>query len=63
MVGDQNRVGRDMIAIVEIVAGRLMRYALTREGHRLVTLLVGKIEGLPSGATGCHLEEGEIHLV
>ena len=31
MVGDHDRVGRDMIVVVEIIGGRLMREAFTRE--------------------------------
>ena len=32
LVGDDNRVGGDMIVVVEIIIGRLMREALTRQG-------------------------------
>ena len=56
MVGDHSRVGRDMIAVVEIIACRLMRDALTRQGCQFVTTNVWKKQG-PSGPTGSHLEE------
>ena len=32
LVGDDNRVSGDMIVVVEIIIGRLMREALTRQG-------------------------------
>ena len=38
MVGDHNRVSGDMIVVVEIIAGRLMRGALTRQAYQLVTI-------------------------
>ena len=56
LVSDYNRVGGDMIVIVEIIVGRLMREALTRQGCQLVTMMLETNKGLPSGVTGCHLE-------
>ena len=55
LVGDHNRVGGDMIVVVEIIAGQLMREALTRKGCQLVTMLETN-KGLPSGDVGCQLE-------
>jgi hypothetical protein len=51
-----------MIVIVEIIAGRLMRDALTRQGCQFVTIMLGKNKDLPSGPTGSHLEEAETRL-
>ena len=59
LVGDQKRVGRDMIVVIEIIAGRLMRHALTRQGcQRQIVTVLETNKGLPSGATGCQLEVG-----
>ena len=42
LVGDYNRVGGDIIVVVEIIIGRLMRNALTRQGCQLDTTNVRK---------------------
>ena len=55
LVGDHDRVGRDMIVVVEIVAGRLMREALPRQTCQFVIVLETN-NGLPRGVTGFHLE-------
>ena len=41
-VEDNNRFGGDMIVLVEIIAGRLMRNAFTRKGLQLVIKNVRK---------------------
>ena len=51
-----------MIAIVDIIAGRLMRDGLTRQLCQLVAIILGRIKSLPSGPTGSHLEEAETHV-
>ena len=55
LVRDHNRVNRDMIVVVEVIAGRQMRDALTKQGCQLVTMLKTN-KGLPNGATASHLE-------
>ena len=62
LVGDYNRVGRDMIIVVEIIAGRLMRDALTRKNVNLLSSMLGRNKDLLSGATGSHLEEAKTRL-
>ena len=60
LVGDDNRVGGDMIVVVEIIIGRLMREPLTRKGCQLVTINVRKEQcDLPSGNTAAHLKEAD----
>ena len=44
-----------MVVVVEIIAGGLMRDALTRRGCQLVTILEMN-KDLPSGVTGFHLK-------
>ena len=39
LIGGNKRVGGDMIAVVEIITGRLMRDALTKQGCRLLVCL------------------------
>ena len=51
-----------MIFVVKIIAGRLMRHALRRQGCQHVTNMLGRNKGLPSGPTGSHLEETEVRL-
>ena len=55
LIRDHNRVGGDIIVIVEIIAGGLMRAALRRQGCRLVAMLETN-KSLPSGNTGFHLK-------
>ena len=55
LVGDHNRVGGDVIAMVEIIVGRLMWAALTRQGCQLATMLKTKCDP-PSGNVGFQLE-------
>ena len=45
LVGDHNRVCRDMIVVVEVITGRLMRDALKRQGCQLVTINVREEQG------------------
>jgi hypothetical protein len=59
LVGDHNRVGGDMIVVVDIIISRQMRDALTRQGCQLATINVGRNKGLPSGPIGCHLKEAD----
>ena len=54
LVGDHDRVGRNMIVVVEIIAGWLMRNALTRQECQLATMLEMN-KGIPRGVTGFHL--------
>ena len=54
LVGDHNRVGRDMIAIVKIIAGRLMRDALMKQGWTTCSYVRNK-QSLPNGFVGFHL--------
>ena len=54
MVRDYNRIGRDVIVVVEIITSQLVREALKRYGCQLVTIMLEK--DLPSGNTGFHLE-------
>ena len=57
LVGDHNRVGGNMIVMVDIIAGQPTRAPLTKQGCQLVTLIEMPVnKDLPSGNTGFHLE-------
>ena len=56
LVGDYNRICGDMIAIVEVIAGRPMRAALRRQGCQHLTIFKTN-KDLPRGFTGFHLEK------
>ena len=46
LVRDHNRIGRDMIVVVKIIAGRLVREALKRYECQLATIMLKKEQGL-----------------
>jgi hypothetical protein len=56
LVRNHKRVGGDMIVVVEIIAGRLMRDALRDKDVNLLPSMLGRNKDLPSGNAGCHLE-------